>query len=127
MMARIAVEAEVSLKDRGFVRLPLRASPSVAEMIADGAYHTARIAGVSAIAVFTATGSTARLIAKYRPPVPIYAFTSSEGVARQLSAVFGVRAIVAPMVSTTDEMLAQMDRMLLVLLPAVVTMIISPV
>ncbi len=40
MMARIAVEAEVSLKDRGFQKLPLRASPSVAEMIADGAYQT---------------------------------------------------------------------------------------
>lgn len=113
MMARIAVEAEASRKHLGFVELPLRASPSVAEMIADGAYHTARTAGVSAIAVFTSTGSTARLIARYRPPVPIYAFTLSEAVVRQLSPIFGVKAIVAPMVSSTDEMLTQMDRILL--------------
>ncbi len=113
MMARIAVEAEASRKHLGFVELPLRASPSVAEMIADGAYHTARTAGVSAIAVFTSTGSTARLIARYRPPVPIYAFTLSEAVVRQLSPIFGVKAVVAPMVSSTDEMLTQMDRILL--------------
>ncbi len=113
MMARISVSAEGSLHHQGFKELPLKASPSIAEMIADGAYHTARTAGVAAIVVFTSTGSTARLIARYRPPVPIYAFTGSEAVARQLTPVYGVRGIVAPMVASTDEMLAQMDRMLL--------------
>ena len=113
MMARIATEAEASLRHQGFKDIPLPAKPSIAEMIADSAYHTARTASVSAIVVFTSTGSTARLIARYRPPVPIYAFTGSAAVARQLSPIFGVRAIVAPMVTSTDEMLAQMDRMLL--------------
>ena len=48
------------------------------EIIADAAYHCARTAGVVALAVGTTSGSSARLLARYRPPVPIYAFTSNE-------------------------------------------------
>ena len=85
----------------------------MAEVIADAAYHAARAAGVAGIAVFTTTGRTAHLVARYRPPVPIYAFTQDEGVARQLSVVYGVRPIITPHAESTDEMLAQMDKALI--------------
>ena len=49
-----------------------------------------------AIVVFTASGSSARLVARYRPPVPIFAFTGSDAVARQLSLIYGIRAVLAP-------------------------------
>jgi pyruvate kinase len=52
------------------------------------------------------------LLARYRPPVPIYAFTGSEAVARQLSIVYGVQAIVAPASTSTDTMLMEMERRL---------------
>ena len=68
--------------------------------------------GVVALAVGTSTGSFARLLARYRPPVPIYAFTSSESVARQLSIIYGVEAIVTPEMTSTDEMLTQMEHVL---------------
>jgi pyruvate kinase len=45
--------------------------------------------------------------------VPIYAFTPSESVARQLNIVFGVQPVIAPPATSTDEMMGQMDRMLL--------------
>ena len=112
MMSRIAAQAEESLREQGFKELSDGHAFTVPEIIADSAYHAARKIGAAAIVVFTAGGSSARMVAKYRPPVPIYAFTTSEKVARQLSVVYGVTAIIADMVASTDKMLALMDRML---------------
>lgn len=112
-MARIAVETESSIRPRGYQDLPPRINPSIAEILADAAYHSARSANVAAIVVMTTSGSTARLIARYRPPIPIFAFTNSQVVARQLSLIYGVRVLVTPKEPTTEEMLSVMDRTLL--------------
>jgi pyruvate kinase len=69
--------------------------------------------GATAIIVFTASGSSARLVSKYRPPVPIFAFTGSEAVARQLSIIYGVRALVVPDPVSTDAMVLLIDQTLL--------------
>ena len=112
MMARIAEETECWLRPQGFPE-PLPAlTPSNAEIIADAAYHAARSAGVAALVVFTTSGASARMISRFRPPVPIYAFTQNECVARQLSISFGVEAILAPDVKSTDQMLLQMEHIL---------------
>jgi pyruvate kinase len=111
-MVRIAREAELSINKRGFQDLPPAHDPTHAQIVADAAYHAARTALVSAIVVFTASGSSARLVSRYRPPVPIFAITPNEAVARQLLINFGVFPVLAPEVGSTDEMLAQMDHML---------------
>ncbi len=110
VMDRIAVETEANLRYRGYQELPALANPTHAEIIADAAYRAGRYLGVAAIAVFTASGSTARLISRFRPPVPIYAFTPFEECAQQLSIIYGVTAIVVPNAGSTDEMLIQMDQ-----------------
>ena len=110
VMDRIAVETEMNLRYRGYQELPAMANPTHAETIADSAYRAGRYLGVAAIAVFTATGGTARLISRFRPPVPIYAFTPFEEVAQQLSMIYGVTPIIVPNVGSTDEMLLQMDQ-----------------
>ncbi len=109
MMARIAQEAENSIRRQGFKEPPSNANPSHAEIVADAAYRAARTAGVAAIAVFTSTGFSARLIARSRPPVPIYAFTSSQEVARRLSIIYAVHPVLVTEGTTTDEMLSQVD------------------
>ena len=111
-MARIATEAENSLRARGVQEIPRRSNPSYAEILADAAYHAAHDASVSAIVVFTASGSSARLISRYRPPDPIYAITPNEAVARHLSIQYGVVPILAPDVASTDEMLKLSDALL---------------
>ncbi len=113
MMTRIAQETEGWLRPQGFPEPLPPLTPSNAEIIADAAYHAARSAGVAAIVVFTTSGASARLISRFRPPVPIYAFTQNEYVARQLSVCFGVEPILAPDVTSTDLMLLQMERMLI--------------
>jgi len=112
MMARIAAETEQTLGEQG----PAGEAPppsTDALILAGSAIAAARHARVAAIAVFTVSGSTARLLAAHRPPVPIYAFTSEPALARQLAPVFGVRVVLAPMLGSVDEMLACLDRTLL--------------
>ena len=111
LMARIAAETERSMR-REFPDVWLNEKVSIPEIIADAAYHSARCAGVVALAVGTSTGASARLLARNRPPVPIYAFTSSEITARQLSIVWGVHALLTSPMDSTDQMLQEMERIL---------------
>jgi pyruvate kinase len=111
-MSRIAVEAEDSIRHKGYQDPPHPADPSNAEILADAAYHAARDSDAAAIVVFTSTGSSARLVSRYRPPVAVFAVTPHDTTARQLAVNYGVIPVLAPDVSSTDEMLAQMDRVL---------------
>src|SRR5262245_22482431 len=111
-MARIAAESEDSIRGKGYQDPPHRQEPSNAEVLADAAYHAARDSHARAIVVFTSRGSSARLVSRYRPPVVVYAITPHDTTARQLSVSYGVVPLLAPDVSSTDEMLAQMDRVL---------------
>jgi pyruvate kinase len=87
--------------------------PGHREIIADAACRAAGMAGVKAIAVFTVSGSSAYLIASHRPPVPVFAFTATDSVARQLSIWYAITPVVTPEVHTVDDMLAYMDQTLL--------------
>jgi pyruvate kinase len=113
MMARIAKETERTLRERAPKEPPHGPDPTYAEIVADAAHHASNGAGVTAIVVFTSSGFSARLVSRYRPSVPIYAFTPGEAVARRLMPVFGVRPVLAPDVPSTDDMLALMDKVLL--------------
>jgi pyruvate kinase len=112
-MARIASEADSSIRNKGYQDPPHGPNPSNAEILADAAHHAARDSGAAAIVVFTSRGSSARLVSRYRPPVGVYAITPHDTTARQLSVSYGVIALLAPDVSSTDEMLTQMDRVLI--------------
>jgi pyruvate kinase len=112
-MARIAAESEDSIRKKGYQDPPHSPKPTSAEILADAAYHAARESRAAAIVVFTSGGSSARLVSRYRPPVSIFAITPHETTARQLSVSYGVTPLLAPEVSSTDEMLSQMDRMMI--------------
>lgn len=112
VMARVAAEAEASVSAARLAEAPRNPRSTTAEIVADSAFRAARLMGASAIVVFTSTGNSVRLVSRYRPSVPIYSFTPSEAVARQLSVIYGARAIEAPVLESTDMMMDQMDRML---------------
>jgi len=113
VMARIACETEVSLHGKGFSDPLVYDDRMTPDIIADAAYHCARSAGVIGLAVATSSGASARLLARYRPPVPIYAFCSSGAVARQLSIVYGVIPMLLPTMTSTDQMFHEMESQLL--------------
>jgi pyruvate kinase len=112
MMARIACEAEGSVRsDKRYSSQPGNGS-DVAEIVAGAAYRAAHTLNAAAIVVFTSSGSSAKLVSRYRPGVPIYAFTRSAELARQLTPHFGVHTVDAPRETSTDELLAAIDQML---------------
>ncbi len=91
MMSRIVVEAESNM---GEFTLPRRRRDrhglSVAETICESIAHAAEDLPMGAIAVFTETGNTARMISKYRPQAAIYAFTHNSAVAQRTNLYWGV-------------------------------------
>lgn len=66
-------------------------SPSVVEAIEHAAANLAAWISAKAIACTTHTGQAARALARYRPSVPIMAFTDNPVVERSLALVWGVQ------------------------------------
>ncbi|MEP7365100.1 MAG: pyruvate kinase [Acidobacteriota bacterium] len=113
IMERVAAETDIKVTQFGALELGRPEHRTHPEMIAYLSWRATVLLGAAAIVVFTATGTSARLVARYRPSVPIYAFTASADRARQLSVLYGVHGHVAPDLASTDEMMAMMDRYLL--------------
>jgi pyruvate kinase len=112
MMATIARETEVTR--RASHHEPFYGeNPTQVEVVAEAAHQAARVMDAAAIVVFTSTGTSALLVARNRPSVPIYAFTPQQSVARKLSVLYATRAIQEPNLTSTDEMMDLMDRRLL--------------
>jgi pyruvate kinase len=104
MMARIVAEAEShslhSLKPghREAVHV------SVAETICESMAHAAQDLKVRAIAVFTETATTARMLSKYRPAADIYGFTSVETVCNRMNALWGTTPLMCPPALSVERM-----------------------
>src|ERR1700744_3117438 len=113
MMAKIVLETEGQelprLNDRG---LPRHVRLSVAETICESMAHAAEDLDISAIAVFTESGTTARQLSKYRPKPQIFALSSVDVVINRMTLLWGVRPIRCPKVSTTDQMVDVAERLL---------------
>jgi len=64
-------------------------------------------ANCALIVALTETGHTARMIAKYRPAVPVLAITSSATTVRQLGVVRGVVPMMTASFVGTDSVIAK--------------------
>jgi len=65
----------------------------VSEAIEAAATALARGLGAKTLSCLTRSGQAARQLAKFRPPVPIYAFAENEKVRNQLSLCWGVSVV----------------------------------
>jgi len=95
MMARIILEAEASMAKLPQTRRRRREDHrySVAETICESIAHAAEDLPMRAIAVFTESGNTARMLSKHRPKVCIYAFSRKQEVCNRMNALWGVHPI----------------------------------
>jgi pyruvate kinase len=64
---------------------------------------------VSAIAVFTSSGRTARMMSKGRPDVPILAFTPDQSTYQRMPMMWGVTPYLVPRAETVEIMLAHVE------------------
>ncbi|MCU1300555.1 MAG: pyruvate kinase [Candidatus Sulfotelmatobacter sp.] len=114
MMSRIVVEAESNM---GEFMQPRRRRDShglsVAETICESIAHAAEDLPMGAIAVFTESGNTARMISKFRPQAPIFAFTHIPAVVQRANLFWGVHPIRCGHAPSTDEMVQVAEKELL--------------
>jgi pyruvate kinase len=113
MMAKIVIETENQMRDMptegthgGHARL------SIAEAICESMAHAAEDLDISAIAVFTETGATARQLSKYRPRPQIFALSSTEIVINRMTLLWGVAPILCEKYYTTEQMITEAERIL---------------
>lgn len=116
MMSRI-VEAAESAMRQSFPRIgsgePLRVPAEFPDVTCGVACRAAREAGAALIVAFTLTGTTARLLSRYRPQVPIIAFSPNQEVRRRLALLWGVMPRVLEPVQETEEMVRRVEEELL--------------
>ena len=113
-MARIVVKTETATEDGlGGPHLFSYDDDDFPSAICQAAAYAAGHLKAKAIVCFTEKGGTARKLAKFRPPVPIFAFTPLERVVNQLNLAWGVRAMRAEPSFSTDEMVEKADALLI--------------
>ena len=78
---------------------------SVSDATAHAACLTARDVNAAAIVTVSESGTTARLLSKYRPQQPIIACVMKEQVQRQLSLSWGITSLMMPLSHSTDELI----------------------
>ncbi len=113
MMERIIREAEGNFPEWGHYKAFDSPSDDDADAVSRAACELAHDLNVAAIAVFTQTGRTARLMSKMRPQVPIFAFTPSTEIFHQLSSMWGVKPVHVPMEKSLEAMVNSASRYLL--------------
>jgi len=107
LMRRIieAAESDFSFLDF-FYRDSKIDSHDISSSIALASVKTAYSSGAKAIFAFTSTGSTARVISRFRPEMPIIALTPNEKTYNQLAFNWGVIPVTPAHANNAEEALA---------------------
>jgi pyruvate kinase len=104
MMDRIVRAAEAHRDANGSQREPTPPAQEVPDVVAAAACRAAVQSGAVAICCFTLSGATARLLAQFRPPVPIIGFSPDQAIRRRLALYWGVIPRIMEPVRNSDLM-----------------------
>ncbi|NCP19251.1 MAG: pyruvate kinase [Erythrobacter sp.] len=114
IMDRIVAKVE---RDEGYRKrmnyLETKADPTTADALSHACSTIAETVSISAITVFTFSGSTARRVARERPSVPMLVLTPQKRVARRVALLWGSHAVVTRDIETFEEMIGKGKRMAL--------------
>ena len=103
-MASIARSAEDDIDYIKRFNMASLATPTISDAISHAACTTAHDLDAKAVIVVTTSGTTARMVSKFRPSVPIIAATTSESTYRKLALSWGVHPIMAEVQSNSDAL-----------------------
>ncbi len=114
MMAKIVSETEeqIRLDPPPMYKVRRRKLLSIPETICESMAHAAEDLDVAAIAIFTETGKTARLLSKYRPEPPIYVLSPFQPVINRTMLLWGTYPILCDRFNSTDKLVAMADEIL---------------
>ena len=111
MMSKIVLETEEQMRDMP-QHFPARVrghAMTVTESICESMAHACNDLDIRAIAVFTETGATARLLSKRMPRPPVCALSSSPVVLRRMSLLRGVFPLACGKAATTERMIETVE------------------
>jgi len=107
-MAKIAEKTEEVLAYENILTLKKLSHPfTTQDGISRATCQIAYDLEAKLIITFTFSGSTARMVSKYRPFAPIIAVTPQEKVRHRLALVWGVYPLQSAHISNTDEMFSE--------------------
>ncbi len=114
MMDRIVREAEAHLALGTPPPVDLWTDPGAFNAVTAGAAVRAALAArAAAIACFTISGTTARLLSQQRPHVPIIAFSPDQAIRRRIAFYWGVETRIMEPVRNSDIMCEMVSNQLL--------------
>jgi len=113
IMSRIVAETEDHMHSGAVRHRRDRSQLSISETICESVAHAAQDLDMRAIAVFTETGTTARLISKYRPQAGIYAFSAVPEVRHRMNLLWGVQPLACKHAPSADDMVRTAEATLL--------------
>ncbi len=107
MMASIVLQAETRAVRHPS---PFARTDDISTGVAAAAVSAADRLSSAAVIAFTESGQTARLISELRPGSNIIALTPHEEVVRRLMLCWGITPVLAPRLTSTDEMIADVRK-----------------
>jgi pyruvate kinase len=114
MMSRIITATEAHLMQSMVpTRRRERKELTISEAICETVAHIAEDLKMRAIAVYTESGASARLISKYRPRAPIFAFAHVAPICNRLNLYWGVRPVHTEQIRSVEGMVHLADETLL--------------
>jgi len=114
MMNKIVCETESQMHLLGQTPIATskRRSLTVPETICECMAHSAQDLDLAAIAIFTESGNTARLLSKYRPDAPIYALSPFQEVVNRSMMLWGTYPILCERYNETDKLVEMAEDIL---------------
>jgi pyruvate kinase len=114
MMDRIAAQVE---RDEGYRErvhfLQTVPDRTTADAISHACMTTAATLPIAAVIVYTASGASARRVARERPATPLMILTPSIHTARRMALLWGAHAVATREIAGFEEMIAKAKRMAL--------------
>jgi pyruvate kinase len=113
MMNKIVMETEAQMRLEPVTRhAHKRRTLTIPETICECMAHSAQDLDLTAIAIFTESGNTARLLSKYRPESPIYALSPFESVVHRCMLLWGTFPIQCDRFTGTDKLVETAEEIL---------------
>ncbi len=116
LMVRVAadIEGDPQLWPQTFQRMNEPGSyRRLPDAIGQAACRVAEMVGAAAILAFTQTGSTAALVAKYRPQLPVFAVTPSQAVRRRMALYRSIRSLRVDIEGDTEAQIRSVEQTVL--------------
>ncbi len=109
MMSRIISEAETGTEtEKTSLERPLKNSIPLPEAVSRATSHLASQMDAQAIVTSTLSGGSALRLSKYRPIIPIIAFTPNPEIKRRMSLYWGVTSLEMSLLKKNDDIFQEM-------------------